>query len=142
MPDEQSPEVGGLQNTVTNLGASLGTALVGSVLIAALTALPGGDRGQPRRSRRVAAQGQVELAGGVPFVSDTDLKAALDEAGVRGPGGRDRRRERGRRDAGLISLSVLALAAVIALFLTRLVPTEPVGGGQVEESVSGPPEAT
>ena len=29
VPDEQSGEVGGLQNTATNLGASLGTALVG-----------------------------------------------------------------------------------------------------------------
>ena len=29
VPDEQSSEVGGLQNTVTNLGASLGTALDG-----------------------------------------------------------------------------------------------------------------
>ena len=38
VPDEQSGEVGGLQNTATNLGASLGTALAGSVLIAALTA--------------------------------------------------------------------------------------------------------
>ena len=38
VPDEQSGEVGGLQNTVTNLGASIGTALTGAVLIAALTA--------------------------------------------------------------------------------------------------------
>ena len=29
MPDSQSAEVGGLQNTFTNFGASLGTALVG-----------------------------------------------------------------------------------------------------------------
>ncbi len=37
VPDELSPEVGGLQNTATNIGASLGTALAGSVLIASLT---------------------------------------------------------------------------------------------------------
>src|SRR5207302_2207350 len=36
VPDEQSSEVGGVQNTVTNLGASLGTALTGSILIAVL----------------------------------------------------------------------------------------------------------
>ena len=36
VPDEQSGEVGGLQNTVTNLGASIGTALAGAVLISAL----------------------------------------------------------------------------------------------------------
>ena len=38
VPDELSPEVGGLQNTATQFGASLGTALAGSVLVAALTA--------------------------------------------------------------------------------------------------------
>src|SRR4030095_13977571 len=36
VPDDQSPEVGGIQNTATNLGASLGTALAGSFLFAAL----------------------------------------------------------------------------------------------------------
>ena len=38
VPDKQSAEVGGIQNAVTNLGASIGTALAGSILIAALTA--------------------------------------------------------------------------------------------------------
>jgi MFS family permease len=37
VPDRESAEVGGLQNTVTNLGASLGTVLVGAVLIGSLT---------------------------------------------------------------------------------------------------------
>ncbi|APA98073.1 MFS transporter [Nocardia seriolae] len=36
VPDSRASEVGGLQNTATCLGTSLGTALVGSVLIAAL----------------------------------------------------------------------------------------------------------
>ena len=37
VPDDESPEVGGVQNTMTNPGASLGTALAGSLLIATLT---------------------------------------------------------------------------------------------------------
>ena len=37
VPDDQAPEVGGVQNTMTNLGASIGTALAGSLLIAALS---------------------------------------------------------------------------------------------------------
>ena len=41
VPDDQSPEVGGVQNTATNLGASLGTALAGSFLIATSLGLPG-----------------------------------------------------------------------------------------------------
>lgn len=39
VPDKESSEVGGLQNTALNLGASLGTALVGSVLIMMLSTL-------------------------------------------------------------------------------------------------------
>src|SRR4029453_3064628 len=35
--DEQSGEVGGLQNTLTNLGASIGPAIAGAVLISALS---------------------------------------------------------------------------------------------------------
>jgi hypothetical protein len=40
--DELAPEVGGVQNTATNIGASLGTALAGSVLWCVFdTASPG-----------------------------------------------------------------------------------------------------
>ena len=38
VPDSQSGEVGGLQNTGTQLGASIGTALAGAILISALAA--------------------------------------------------------------------------------------------------------
>jgi hypothetical protein len=55
VPDEESSEVSGLQNTGTNLGASIGTALAGSILIAFLTSsfLTGSSRIQrsPTRSR-------------------------------------------------------------------------------------------
>jgi MFS family permease len=48
VPDQQSGEVGGIQNTVTNLGASIGTALAGAILISALTTtFLGGSRTTP-----------------------------------------------------------------------------------------------
>ena len=54
VPDELSPEVGGLQNTARNIGASLGTALAGSVLIASLTAsLLTGIQGNPAVARDI-----------------------------------------------------------------------------------------
>ena len=60
VPDEQSGEVGGLQNTVTNLGASIGTALAGAVLISALTgSFIAGIQDNPGIPRR----GQVKRAG-------------------------------------------------------------------------------
>ena len=53
VPDDESPEVGGVQNTMTNLGASMGTALAGSIMIArGHLGLPRQHPGRARRSRR------------------------------------------------------------------------------------------
>jgi MFS family permease len=63
VPDTQSGEVGGLQNTVTNLGASIGTALAGAVLISALTtSFLAGIENSTAVSDELAAQAQVELS--------------------------------------------------------------------------------
>jgi MFS family permease len=125
VPDEQSGEVGGIQNTVTNLGASIGTALAGAVLIAVLTSsfLAGVDN-NPDVPKSVASQAQVELAGGIPFLSDKDLQAALDQAKVP-PKTADAivAENADARIAGLrSSLSLLALIALLALFTTRRIP--------------------
>jgi hypothetical protein len=72
--------VGGLQNTMTNLGASLGTALAGSLMIAAVTsAFLSNIADSSAIPSRVKENAQVELAGGVPFISDADLEDALDQ---------------------------------------------------------------
>ncbi len=82
-PDDQSPEVGGVQNTVTNLGASLGTALAGSIMIAALSStFIANIQQNPAISRRGSSRRRDELASGVPFVSDADLKKAMEDANV------------------------------------------------------------
>jgi MFS family permease len=130
VPDEVSGEVGGLQNTMTNLGASLGTALAGSILIAGLsTAFLQGIQENPAVPDEVVSRAEVELAGGVPFISDADLEAALEDAGV--PPEQTKavvdENESARIQGLRASLSVLALVALLALFLVGLVPTEPVG---------------
>ncbi len=72
---------------------------------------------------------QVELAGGVAFVSDADLEAALEDAGVAaGDNGGDARRvwrRPPRRSAGGARDSRRAL--LIALFLAQTIPTRPIG---------------
>ncbi|HEY1347335.1 MAG TPA: hypothetical protein VGF54_20300 [Streptosporangiaceae bacterium] len=74
VPDEQSGEVGGVQNTMTNLGAPIGTALAGAVLISALAAsFLTGVQNNPEVPQDLASQAQVELAGGFLFLSDKDL---------------------------------------------------------------------
>ena len=83
VPDSQSGEVGGVQNTITNLGASIGTALSGAVLIAVLTTtFLGSVATNPTIPKELADRAQVELSAGIPFVSDADLKASLENAGV------------------------------------------------------------
>jgi Na+/melibiose symporter-like transporter len=140
VPDERSGEVGGLQNTGTNLGASLGTALAGSVLIGALSAsFLAGIEDNDAVPDSVADTAQVELAGGVPFVSDDDLESALADTDLSAAESEAILDE--NADARLFglrtSLTVLALIAGVAIFLTRLLPTRAAGA---DERVSaGPP---
>ena len=127
VPDQQSGEVGGLQNTVTNLGASIGTALAGAVLIATLTtSFMTGIQNNPAVPADVKSKAQVELASGVPFVSDADLKTALDKAGVPTQTANAIVDENATaRITGLrSSLSVLAVIALIAVFFSLRIPTE------------------
>jgi hypothetical protein len=79
----------------------------------------------------VKSEAQVQLTGGVPFVSDADLNAALDKQGV--PSQQADAAVSAYQDAriaGLESaLAVLALAVAIALFLVQKIPREPPGAG-------------
>src|SRR5262245_34223262 len=125
VPDEQSTEVGGIQNTATNLGASLGTAISGSILIAAVSAsFLANIRENPAIPPNVKAQAEVELAGGVQFVSDADLEAALDAANV-DPATSDAALDAyadARLDGLKAALAILALLTLSALFLAPRIP--------------------
>jgi MFS family permease len=132
VPDDESPEVGGVQNTMTNLGASMGTALAGSILIATLTsAFVTNIESSPAIPSEVKSQATVKLAGGVPFVSDADLETALENAHARSTttdAALDAYRD--ARIAGLRSaLAILALLATVALFLAQRIPTRQPGSG-------------
>ena len=125
LPDERSGEVGGLQNTAMNLGTSLGTALVGSILIATLTAsFLDGIADNPDVPDSVSSPASVELASGIPFVSDADLSDALADAGV-APSAADaivEENEEARVVALRVSLAVLALLASVGLFFSAGLP--------------------
>jgi Na+/melibiose symporter-like transporter len=131
VPDDLSPEVGGLQNTATQFGASLGTALAGSVLIAALTAsFLTGIAENPDVPQEVVSQATVQLASGASFISDADLEAALEDAGVDPATTRSvlDENEEARIDGLRSALALLAIVAVIALFFTKRIPTTQPGG--------------
>jgi MFS family permease len=130
VPDEKSPEVGGLQNTVTNLGISLSTALVGSILIAVLTSsFIANVQDNPNVPQSVKDQASVELAGGIPFISDSDLEQAMKDAGQSAEvtqaalDANEKSQVAGLRTA----FAVLAVFACVALLFTQRLPTKPVG---------------
>jgi MFS family permease len=127
VPDEQSSEVGGLQNTLTNLGASIGTAVAGAVLISVLTtSFVTGIQGNPDVPDALSSEASVELASGIPFISDADLEQALDDAGVAGATADAviEENEEARLEGLRAALGVLALIALLALFFGRRLPEQ------------------
>ncbi len=125
--ESKTGQVGGVQNTVTNLGASLGTALAGALLIAVLTtSFLHGIQNNPAVPDSVSKQAQTELSSGVPFVSDADLQKSLEKAGVPTATATAITDENAaaRLRALQAALAALALFGVVALFFSRRLPTE------------------
>jgi MFS family permease len=139
VPDEQSGDVGGIQNTVTNLGASIGTALAGAVLISVLTSsFLAGVQHNSAVPKALATKSQVELSGGIPFMSDKDLRTQLVKADLPAKTTDAIVTENtNARIAGLRSaLSLLAVIALIALFSTRRLPTQQPSVAPSSETVA------
>jgi len=134
VPDSRTGEVGGLQNTATNLGASVATALAGAVLIASLTtSFLDNIANNPDVPASVVENADVQLANGVPFVSDAQLSDALDQAGVDDTTAQaiiDSNAE-ARVEALRISLALLAMLGILAVFSTGKIPDRPTGAPAV-----------
>jgi predicted MFS family arabinose efflux permease len=130
VPTEKSSEVGGLQNTATQLGASLGTALAGSILIAALTAtFVTGIQNNPNVPQQAKSQAGTSLAAGAPFVSDKDVEAAMSKAGYSQEVINEAVKQNDKSQiAGLrAALAVLTVMGVIGLFFTGRIPRRQPG---------------
>lgn len=137
VPDDQSSEVGGVQNTATNLGASIGTALAGSVMLAAVaSSFLVGIQQNPDVPDRVKDEASVKLGGGVPFISDADFEQAMEDAGA------SQRQidtvladyQSARIEGLQAALAILGVLGVLALFGSGRIPRTQPG--------RGPPEAT
>ncbi len=121
-----SSEAGGLQGTAQNLGAALGTALVGSVLLAGLSAgfagnVVDGDLDPPVRDAVVArAQAGVDM---VPLdvarsvARDAGLAAAEVEEVVAAYG-------QAQLQAFKVAILLVALAALLTLWPARRIPAK------------------
>jgi Na+/melibiose symporter-like transporter len=124
--DPDRSEAGGLQYTAQQLGSSLGTALLGAVVITGLIgAFSANVAADPRIPPEVKEQVEVRLGGGVSFVASEDVRAGASEAGV-APETEDAIVE-GYEDAQLDALKTALLFAaliILASFLaTRRLPT-------------------
>jgi hypothetical protein len=118
-------EAGGLQGTAQNLGASLGTALIGSVLILSLTS---GvlDRIEQNPAVPQAARERIaEIAStGIPVVPVDDVEQAVLEAGASAEAATAIAADYG--DAQLFglkqSIGAVAVFALLSLWFTRRLP--------------------
>ena len=81
--EEGRSEAGGLQNTAPQLGAALGTALIGAVVIGGLAnSVLSKVEANPALSETTQAQVGTSLEAGVSFVSVEQVQAGVDAAGL------------------------------------------------------------
>ena len=123
-------EAGGLQGTAQNLGASLGTALIGSVLIAALTT---GFISRVEQNPAVSAAAQERIGQvaekGIPVVTVDEVEQAAVDSGV--PQDEAEAIAGDYGDAQLQALKraigAVAIFAVLSFWFTRGLPARPLG---------------
>jgi EmrB/QacA subfamily drug resistance transporter len=125
--DEQRSEAGGLQYTAQQLGSSLGTALLGAIVITGLiTAFTGNIADDPQVSDRVRQQVEVQLSAGGSFISSDQAREAAEAAHLR-PRTTDvlvSHYEDAQLKALKLAFLVAALLVLASFWSTRRLPTE------------------
>ena len=130
----QTSEAGGLQGTAQNLGASLGTAIIGAVLLGSLAtgfserittnpAVP-----QAARETLVATAEQ-----GLDIVPVAEVERLVVKGGLRPNEARAVADDYGEAqlDALRLALGAVALAALLSLWLTRRLPARSLADSEV-----------
>jgi EmrB/QacA subfamily drug resistance transporter len=134
-------EAGGIQNTAQQLGSSLGTALLGAVVITGLVgAFSDNVATDPRVPDDVKQQVELEVSAGASFVAAEQVRTGATEAGVE-PATVDALVD-SYEDAQLIALKIAFLFAA-GIVLASLLATRDLPTRRFEELQSGidPPRA-
>lgn len=129
--EAERSEVGGLQYTAQNLGSSLGTALIGSILLGALAAsAQAGVAADPRVSEAVKTQVGTAIEGGLSFVSSDQVRAALSQAQIPRAEADALIATYGAAQLQALKGALLAAAAIalLSIFLTRKLPARRLAG--------------
>jgi len=127
-PPEETNEAGGLQGTAQNLGASLGTALIGSVL---LLGLLNGFNARIEENPAVPPDVKAQIAdateAGIPIVTTEQAHQTLLEAGLTPAEATTVAEDYGNAQLDALKTSMLAVAllAVLSFWLTRRLPARP-----------------
>lgn len=83
VPEKLSSEVGGLQGTFQNLGSSLGTAIIGTIMIASLTnGFVDSVAANPAPPESVKTTIAENSTAGIPIASAVDVEKYATEAGL------------------------------------------------------------
>jgi EmrB/QacA subfamily drug resistance transporter len=139
--DDRRSEAGGLQGTAQNLGASLGTALIGAVLLGGLaTGFSDAVAADPRVSPTLAAAAQERAQRGLDFVTLDTARRAVDETGLTGD---DRdvavtAYSTAQLQALKSALGAVALVCLGGLVLARRLPTRPLGAAGAVDTAPQP----
>ncbi|HEY5941860.1 MAG TPA: MFS transporter [Solirubrobacterales bacterium] len=125
--DEQRSEAGGLQNTAQQLGSSLGTALLGAIVITGLiAAFTTNIAADSQVNSRVEQQVDVHLSSGASFVSSDQVREAAKEAQV-SPRATDAlvdNYEDAQLEALKLAFLVAALLVLASFWSTRRLPAQ------------------
>jgi MFS family permease len=135
-------EAGGLQGTAQNLGASLGTALIGAVLIAGLTSgFASRIQSNPDIPQRVQTQIVQATATGVDVIPVDQARQIARDAGLSPRQADALASDYGDAllDALRRSLFAVAIVAILGLWFTRRLPSEPAR--EQDETAAAVPEA-
>jgi hypothetical protein len=124
--DSDRSEAGGLQNTAQQLGSSLGTALLGAIVITGLaTAFTTNLAENPEISADVRGKVEVQLRAGGSFVASEQVEKAAAAEGL--DTGTTTALVSDYEDAQLAALKIAFLVAaglvIVSFFFTRRLPT-------------------
>jgi hypothetical protein len=124
-PPDQTNEAGGLQGTAQNLGASLGTALIGSVL---LLGLLNGFNSRIQQNPAVPPDVKTQISKatetGIPIVTTDQAYKALRDAGLTSADATTVTNDYAGAQLDALKTSMLAVAflAVLSFWFTRRLP--------------------
>jgi MFS family permease len=138
-PPEQTNEAGGLQGTAQNLGASLGTALIGSVL---LLGLLNGFNSRIENNPAVPDEQKTQIAAatenGIPIVTTEQAHQTLLDAGATEAQAAAITADYADAQLQALKRSMLAVAilALLSVWFTRRLPGRRITGEALPEPAS------